>query len=233
MEKVDTINYHGIQFKYSHSSGDTSGEGCVTEIVDNDEYELYKYTGNEGKCFIDIGGNHGLATLIMAILNPKSKVFVLEPIPELARRIIKNVLINNLANVTVINKALGDGNDVKLVISNQYSGASSTIVTNDESFSGMYQGSSEINVETLTFDDIVKTYVPGNDIELLKIDCEGGEYYLYDSEIFKTKNVKNLAGEFHNLSYNLNRDSNWNYDDLTAYVKSNVDGDVKVSYLTL
>ncbi len=114
-EIIETINYNNITIQYSYSKKDPSGKGCITEIINNDEYELYKYNNIEG-ILIDIGGNHGLVTCILAKQNPMAKVIVLEPIPELVNRIKKNVELNNLTNVTIIDKALGDGNNIKLKI---------------------------------------------------------------------------------------------------------------------
>ena len=230
---IEIINYNNITIKYSYNKQDTSGKGCIEEIVRDDEYKLYKYTNNKGY-FIDIGGNHGLVTCILAKQNPNAKIIIMEPIPELVNRIKKNVELNNLTNVTILNKALGDGNNVKLYISNKYSGAASTIVNDTKAFLDKYNGYTNIEIESISFDNLLKDYVPeGNVVELLKIDCEGGEYYLYDSVIFKNKIIKNITGEFHNLSYNNKLNSSWNSDDLTQYVKTYVTGDVNISYLTI
>lgn len=229
---IKTIKYNDITFEYSYKQKDSSGMGCIYEIVRDDEYKLYKYTNKKGY-FIDIGGNHGLVTCILAKQNPDAKIIVMEPIPELVNRINKNIELNNLTNVTIVNKALGEGNNIKLYISNQYSGATSTIVNDEKKFSDKYNGYTNVEIESISFDNLLKQYVPeGNDIELLKIDCEGGEYYLYDSVIFKKNIVKNITGEFHNLSYNKS-ESSWNSNDLTNYVKKYVSGDVNISYLTI
>jgi len=232
-EIIETIHYSDIAIQYSYNKKDPSGKGCITEIINNDEYKLNKYTNSDGY-FIDIGGNHGLVTCILAKQNPMAKIIVLEPIPELVNRIKKNVELNNLSNVTIIDKALGDGNTIKLCISNVFSGATSTLVTDINMFKNTYNGVTEIDIESISFDNLLKTYVPeGTNIELLKIDCEGGEYYLYDSDMFKSNVVKNITGEFHNLKYNNKLNPLWNYDDLTKYVKTYVNGDIKLSYLTI
>jgi FkbM family methyltransferase len=218
-------------FNYSYDTSDTSGQGCIREIIDRDDYKLYKYVNMDGT-FIDIGGNHGIVTCILALQNPNAKIYTLEPIPKLVNIIQNNVDINNIDNVTIINKALGDGKNVKLTIGNAFSGCSSTIVTNTNAFSNLFSGFSQIDVKSITFDELLKEYCI-NDINLLKIDCEGGEYFLYDSIEFKKNIVKNIVGEFHNLKYNLAMDTNWNYNDLTKYVKTYVGGDVNISYLDL
>lgn len=226
----DIINYNNITLKFFHTINDTSGIGCIEEIITNDEYKLYKYRDIKGN-IIDIGGNHGLVTIILALQNPLAHIYVLEPIPDLVEIININIKLNNIKNVTVINKALGNNENVDLFISNQYSGASSTIVENIDMFSNQYNGYSKINIETISLDNLLKKYNI-DDVEVLKIDCEGGEYFLYDSELFKKKCVKNIIGEFHNLKYNKNN-NNWNTDALTEYIKIYIDGDINISYLDL
>lgn len=79
---------------------------------------------------------------------------------------------------------------------------SSCIVENKNDFLSKHNGIKNIhNIKTITFDEIFTIYNI-KEIELLKIDCEGGEYFLYDSEEIKKNKVKNITGEFHNLSYN-------------------------------
>ena len=231
MNNQKSIEYHNIKFKYSYVKSDPSGLGCIKELVENDEYKLFKYTNSNG-IFIDIEKNHGVASIILAIQNPNPTIYVLEPYPELVERIQNNLKINNINNVIVIDKALGDNNNVKLSISNQYSGATSTLVTDTSNFSQRYKGYRQIEVKTISFDNLLKEYNIDT-VELLKIDCEGGEYYLYDSIMFKQKCVKNITGEFHNLSYNLYKNPKWNTDDLTNFVKKYVENDINLSYLTI
>ena len=227
---IKNIKYNNIEFKYIINNNDRSGIGCINEIINNDEYKLFKFANKNG-IFIDIGGNHGLVTIILAIQNPDATIYVLEPHPDLIEIIKNNIEINNIKNVIVINKALGDGNNVKLHMSNKWSGATSILVEDTNKFSKNYNGYKEIEVKTISFDNLLKKNKI-NEIELLKIDCEGGEYYLYDSILFKKNCVKNITGEFHNLSYNLQK-PNWNTKDLTNYVKKYVLGDINLSYLTI
>lgn len=228
---TENLKYNNINFQYCYDTLDTSGEGCINEIVKRDEYQLYKYFNKNG-VFIDIGGNHGICSIILSKQNPKGKIFILEPDPILVERIKHNIEINNCKNITIISKGLGSGENVTLHHGHGYSGGNCTVVNNISMFKAKQNGldKSEI-VETITFDNLLSTFNISN-IELLKIDCEGGEYYLYDSEKFRSSIVKNLVGEFHNLSYNKNN-LKWNYTDLTKYVKKYVKGDIKLTYLDL
>lgn len=225
--------YKELDFFYSYNLNDPSGKGCIYEIIQCDNYKLYKYK-NLTTNIIDIGGNNGLATIILALQNPNSKIYVLEPLPRLIEIITKNVKDNNLNNVTIINKALGDGKNTSIFIPNSCSGASSTIVQNSSTFSKIQRGLKNVieNVQTTTFDDLIKEYNI-DDIQVLKIDCEGGEYYLFESQYIKNKIVKNIVGEFHDLSYNKNKNKNWNSKNLTDYIKNYVNGDINITYLKL
>ena len=225
------IKYHNISFLYCYDTSDPSGKGCINEIIYKDEYQLYKYNNLNGN-FIDIGGNHGICSIILSILNPKAKIYVLEPDPILIDKINNNIIINNCKNITVINKALGNGKKVILTSGNSCSGANSTIVENNNLFLKKHKACRNIEVESISFDELLN-YYKINDIELLKIDCEGGEYYLYDSEKLKLSIVKNITGEFHNLSYNSKKKSNWNYKELTDYIKQYIKGNIKITYLTI
>jgi tRNA A22 N-methylase len=113
-KNIKTIQYNNIKFKYIYNNIDTSGIGCIHEIIKNDEYKLFKFVNKNG-IFIDIGGNHGLVTIILAIQNPNATIYVLEPHPGLIEIIKNNIEINNIKNVIVINKALGDDKNVKQV----------------------------------------------------------------------------------------------------------------------
>lgn len=231
---TETLNYNDTIIKYNYNPNDKSGYWCIEEIVVNDEYELYKYK-NSKNVLIDIGGNHGLVTCILAKQNPDAKIIILEPIPRLVDIIKKNIKLNNLTNVIIVDKALGDGNNINLCVPIKgCSGASSTLVNDVKDFSERYEGVEEIIVKTISFDNLLKKYgVDNKIIDLLKIDCEGGEYYLYDSEILKNNIIKNITGEFHNLKYNQKINSNWNSEDLTNYLKKYISGNFKITYLNI
>lgn len=229
---IDELQYYTLNFKFFYNDNDLSGKGCIREIITNDVYKLYKYT-NINNTIIDIGGNHGLVSIILALQNPNAHIYIIEPYYELINIITQNITINNIQNITIINKALGDGNKVNLTIGNSCSGASSTLVSEQNKFSNKQKGLKNVitEIESITFDNLIDTYNISQ-IELLKIDCEGGEYYLYDSLYFKNNIVKNIVGEFHNLNYN-KQYTNWNSTELTNYVKKYVDGDIFLSYLTI
>lgn len=66
-----------------------------------------------GDVFVDIGANCGLFTLVAArAVGPSGRVLAIEPSPKMVRRIRFNVAANGIANVAVVQAAVGaeDGN---------------------------------------------------------------------------------------------------------------------------
>jgi FkbM family methyltransferase len=232
MIETKRLNYHNLTFNYSFNNNDPSGEGCITEIITKDEYQLYKYTNIKG-VILDIGANNGLVTTILALQNPDAFIYSLEPFKKLIQIIEKNINDNNISNVTVINKALGNGEIAELYTGSYCTGASSTNVTDPGEFKRLANASmTKQKIETITFDSLLDTHNIKT-IDLLKIDCEGGEYYLIESIKIKNSIIDHLIGEFHNLKYNKFENPNYNSAYLTSYLKNYVHNNFKVTYLDL
>src|SRR5215469_7871515 len=65
------------------------------------------------RCFIDVGANCGIYTVLGAIINPRLRVFSLEPVPRVCAAPARNVARNRLeSRVTILNVAAGASNDV-------------------------------------------------------------------------------------------------------------------------
>lgn len=232
------INFNNKEYFYNYSTKDNSGLGCIIEIIDKGEYGLQRFENLENKTFIDIGANHGLATIILAKQNPKSKIYSFEPNPNTYIFLEKNIKDNNLDNVILFNKALHTKKGLKLIEHPNCSGAS---ILSDEKKSmddyfkdhNLYNrlDVNEINVETISLDNfLIENNI--NNIFLLKIDCEGSEFdiLLNSKELFKKVNIENIIGEFHNLSYNKSEN---NSEYLLNYCKEKIKGIIDVKILTM
>lgn len=225
--------YAGIGFNVVYNGSDTSGLGCITEIVTNNEYVLNKFSGYESKVFIDIGANIGIATIIMAKLNPNSIVYSFEPTKACFDILEKNIKLNDLTNVRAYQMALAkaDVHELELMVNQEMTGANS-LYADVGGFENTYCGRT-ISIERVkctTLDSFLKSNsIPS--VKLLKIDCEGAEYdIIYESELFKTGVVNNMVGEFHNLK---NLTGINNSADLQTYCKKYVDGYIGVTTLDL
>ena len=63
------------------------------------------------RCFIDIGANTGMYTVLGCTVNPNVRVVAVEPVPRICAALTRNVTRNHLeSRVTILNVALGNSN---------------------------------------------------------------------------------------------------------------------------
>ena len=228
-----TFTYNNIVYNYVYNKQDPSGKGCITEIVNRDEYVLSKFSNIENGHFIDIGANSGVATIILAKQNPKSIVYSFEPHLETFKLLESNVKVNKLTNVKLFNMGVSNKTTKNLTLTTHplWSGGNTTYA--DKAAFESYHGSKNVvrtTVSTIGLDEIMNIHEIDK-IHLLKIDCEGAEYdILYDSDYFKNNRIMNMVGEFHNLRYNSVDNNN---EKLLDYSKKYVNGIIKITMLTL
>lgn len=231
MTTITTFEYAGYEFKYAYNASDLSGQGCITEIVTHNDYLLNSFAGNINEIFVDIGANVGVATIIMAKLNPQSIVHAFEPFKECFDVLLKNIELNNLTNVVAHNIAVSDKDidKVNLAIYGSMSGAN-TLYADGIDFEKFYGGTTSQQTSCIAFD----TFIKNNNIskiKLLKIDCEGAEYdILYGSSNVKSGVIENMVGEFHNFKNLTGRNVS---SELQVYCRPYIQGLMKISTLDL
>lgn len=119
-----------------------------------------------GDVFVDIGTHVGLFSILAGNkVGKKGKVYSFEPIPENVNALKKNIALNNLQNVEIINQALSSKSGKKIFNIRQ-----------DTGLSGFYEhplGETvrKISVQTTTIDEQFK----GKRVDFIKIDTEGHE----------------------------------------------------------
>jgi FkbM family methyltransferase len=120
-----------------------------------------------GDVFVDAGANIGVFTVLAGnIVGPAGKVIAIEMIPETAARLRRHVAMNQLSNVSIVERALSDrsGQQITASIPEGRFGQAS-IVRGAEGRA--------VSVETTTLDEVLgKLEGP---IAVLKVDLEGAE----------------------------------------------------------
>lgn len=65
------------------------------------------------RCFMDIGANCGLYTVLGAAVNPNARIVAVEPVPKICAALTNNVIQNRLnSRVTILNIAIGGSDGV-------------------------------------------------------------------------------------------------------------------------
>lgn len=136
--------------------------------------EEYKKTGFEIKnndIIIDIGAHVGLFTLYASQYCKDGRIFCFEPIKNNFDLLSENIQVNQLPNVKCINKAVHNSNNsIRMYLDK----------TDDAAHSVFDNGDEYVDVNATTLSEIFNS----NNIQicnLLKMDCEGFEYEIFES----------------------------------------------------
>ncbi len=140
----------------------------------NHGYDLYtkriiKQVCKADSACIDVGCHKGEILDLMLAAAPKGTHYAFEPLPELYRQLV--IKYADRPNVTLSQKALSDKNgmtEYNHVITNPaYSGIKK------RSYDNSSEQDEQLTVEMNTLDSYLPIHI---EIDLIKIDIEGGEY---------------------------------------------------------
>ena len=133
------------------------------------ELQFAKKTIPKEGCFIDIGANIGLYSLIIAkSVGEKGKVIAFEPFSTNYRSLLKNISLNSITNIIVEQQAISDDNKQIELYYDQFD--------NNLGMTSSYKSkySHKEIVDAVSIDNYLEKHHIDN-IHLIKIDIEGGE----------------------------------------------------------
>ena len=169
----------------------TIDEVSSGEIVQNYYTEYYKV--QKGDIVVDIGAY--LGNNIIDFVKMGARCFALEPMKKNYDYILKSLRKENIEDsVVLINKAISDVDGATFAEEKN----TDSLPTKDYTFAVLTNTKTDFMIEGIT----LKTLVEENGIDcinLLKMDCEGGEYRVFTNENYDyiKNNVRNVALEFH------------------------------------
>lgn len=142
---------------------------------------LFGYEGETTRVFlelvrdadtvIDIGANTGLFALLAAKAKPACRVWAFEPVPFIFDMLIRNIELNQLANLEAVPIAVADFvGDTPFYITRTNVG----IPTDSSSCQGFRDQVDEYRLPTITLDEYLSRNAVGR-LDLLKIDTEAAE----------------------------------------------------------
>ncbi len=151
-------------------------ENVGFDIFINGDYEppiqdlIFRLLPQNG-CFLDLGANIGSILVPAAVRRPDVQAVGVEAAPWIFAYLNKNIEKNKLSNVRVVNKALFDEDDRELDFFSPHDkygkGSLSPVFTSEG-----------VKVKTIKVDTLVKNLGIGK-VDLIKIDVEGFEYFVF------------------------------------------------------
>ena len=172
----------------------------LPQVIENYFFNMKKsfssFSIEKNDIVIDIGAHHGIFTVNLANLG--ARVHSFEPNPMSLEIIKKNINVNSFANDPIINNCAVSNNENQSV--NFDLGIRSTAGSIKNLKYTQLQSGQKIKVKTTNIDNYILNKNLDH-IKLLKMDCEGAEYDIFQSST-KIYNIEYLIVEAHETSGN-------------------------------
>lgn len=162
---IATFRTRGMKVRFFYSTKGQLVDAFYTfaELFERDDYRGLNVKGRQ---VVDVGANIGDSAIYFAVAGAKH-VYAFEPYPFACRTARRNVALNGLRNVTVLNEG-GGAKDGTIRIKPEHEASIGSVVGKSE------RGGKLVRIRSL--DTITKMHRIRNGA--LKLDCEGCEYGL-------------------------------------------------------
>ena len=187
--EYDVNDYAKKSYVNSSKGGKWNILAVFNEIIGHKVYHNDFVNVEENDVVVDIGFNYGLFSMVSLKNNP-SKIIAFEPNPKLVSNYQK---FFNHEKIELHQKAVSNKEGTVFFNENNDPGMSTLLSDiNTHNINATYE------VELINFYQFLqKNNI--NQIDYLKVDCEGGEYDIFDCipNEYLTNQVKKIALEFH------------------------------------
>lgn len=193
--KIFSINLGNFTI-WLKKNGASSIMDTYLEIFKDKHYTILpEFSGKNDKVILDVGANEGYYTLKMKENNSNLKIYAIEPNLNTFEILKKNIKVNKLKNVILINKAITTKNSkINFQIIDEISPLSAVKIAK-KSWLDMRR-IKNIIVPSITISKLCKIYKI-KFIDILKINVEGSEFEVLKSSLNFLKNIKKIVIEYH------------------------------------
>ena len=157
---------------YAYPGNETSRAVFITGLYEPNEFFLLSQVLRPGMTFVDAGANMGLYTLFAARkIGERGVVLAIEPSTRECQRLLKNVAVNSLSNVRVLQNAVSDSHsEVDLLVAEDARSGHNTL----GAFAYDTSLATRESVHAERLDDIVQREGLSR-VDIIKLDIEGAE----------------------------------------------------------
>lgn len=167
-----------------------SNNSCLffPQLYDWKEISFIKKNLNKGDVFVDVGAHIGFYSLVASRqVGDSGRVISIEADPEMCKRLNRNIELNKISNIEVLNFGVSNKEEVlRLQISDGNKGGNSFLKDR--------KGLKEVEVKCFSLLELLKKNNI-NEVRGLKIDVEGYEYMVL-RHFFSDKNNSYLFPKF-------------------------------------
>ena len=174
------LEFHGVRFRMLADCDDNLADLFYYRQSYEEENDLRMFVdlAAGSRAVLDVGANTGLYTLLAARANPQAIVCAFEPYLWNYRRLRENCALNNLANVRAVERAVGE-RAARINFTVPKKPRIIDVASANAEFSRKFYDRAvewiETEVEQVALDDFVREEMPGERIDLVKIDVESYE----------------------------------------------------------
>lgn len=153
----------------------------LESVILQEEYKIVTEKRKQCKTIVDAGGNIGLTTVYLHAFYPEATFMIIEPDDKNFSLLKKNLEQNKISKTKLFNNALWVSNE-KLVINNSFRDGKDWSLTVEKASGTTAQKGSDF-LEGISLQEVCTT-AGIETIDLLKIDIEGAERFLFTDPSF-------------------------------------------------
>jgi len=180
-----------------HATSQNADGLIINEIWGNKVYTPQGFEIEKNDIIVDIGAHKGYFSIFASLKAKKGRVISFEPADKNYTTFMRNIHDNNILNISSYKMGIGKNSDTKnLYMLEGKAGGISEI-------KGWFKGQKDlktIEMRTIPLDNIFDM-CGINEINLLKIDCEGAEYeILFNASKLTFQKIKKITMEYHEMN---------------------------------
>jgi len=186
------LNFEG--HKITFEERDEVDRSVAAEIFKFREYRAAETTVKTAKLIVDVGAHVGLFTLYCRALNPTAKIVALEPEPNNFLRLTSSLALNSVIGVLTEPVALASKTGyARLIISDD---------SHNHHLGHDNAPGEGLAVKTVSLSSLKKQKKIGQ-IDLIKMDIEGGEYDILENwTAVDFAGINHIILEYHDIKKN-------------------------------